>query len=142
MIRAVITALALTLAAPALANEVDDMIAHAAAIDVPAFTGLLRAEVGKGRIDSFSIDPAALHIYVSPKVAFDLFGHDKSVAAIARTTGRGICEAMSRSQNDRSSFLAWTVDVLAWRGTAGDPSSGFDPVLRCKLGGATVALTP
>jgi hypothetical protein len=140
MIRVLLATFALTLAAPAMANEVDDIVRSYAANDVPAFTALLKAEVGKGSIDSnFYIDPTALRVYVQPRVDSDLFGHNKAVADIARTTGRSICEAMSRSQHDRSFFLAWKVDIMAWRGAVGDSSSGYDPVLRCKLGGAKVS---
>jgi hypothetical protein len=136
---ALLASLAFTLAAPAMANEVDDRVARIAAIDVPAFTDILKAEVVKDKIwrqSDFYIDPAGLTIRVAPKASLDASGIDQ-----ARAWGRGICEAMSRSQRDRSFYLAWTVYVLAWRGAVGNPSSGYDPVLKCKLGGETAIET-
>jgi hypothetical protein len=111
-----IAALALTLSAAAMANQTDDIVRSMAANDVPAFTVLLKSEVGKvGEGDAFHID--------------------RTGGIRARALGRSICAALSRSQHDRSFFLAWTVNVMAWVGKVGDESSGFDPVLKCKLGG-------
>jgi hypothetical protein len=142
-----IAALALTLSAAAMANQTDDIVRSMAANDVPAFTVLLKSEVGKvgegdafhidrtgGIDDNFYINPTGLEIYIQPRVPVELFGRQAGIDR-ARALGRSICAALSRSQHDRSFFLAWTVNVMAWVGKVGDESSGFDPVLKCKLGG-------
>jgi hypothetical protein len=123
-----IAALAALSTAPAMANETDDIVRSMAAPDVPAFTDILKAEESKGSITDFSVNPASLTIYVNARGSVER----------ARAMGHDLCEAMSRSQFDRSHFLVWTVDVMAWRGIRGNPSSGYDPVLKCKLGGETV----
>jgi hypothetical protein len=116
------------------ANEVDDMVAAQAAPDVPAFTDILKAESAKDSITDFAINPVSLTVYITAR------GNDQGFINQARATGRGICKAMSKSQFDRGLFIHWQVSVMAWVGKMGEPTSGYDPVLKCELGGQTAAI--
>jgi hypothetical protein len=137
---------AATLAATsALANDIDDEVAAIVSLrgDVPVFSDYLKAEQGKGNVEgNFYIDPKHLEIYVNVNEKSEHPGSPSELQN-ARKWGHQFCTDMSKSQHDRSSFIAWHIYVMVWQGPEdGGPNVGYDPVYKCTLGGKTAKEVP